>query len=123
MTEPRKPFDVQRMVNGKLYRAVEDLQAYKVQPQALVREFNACSDERRKDEILNELLGSRGKNCTLTAPIGFDYGWNMHVGENFYANMDLIVLDVCEVRIGDNCLIGPRVSLDGDPPYRPRRSR
>lgn len=111
MTESSKLFDVQRMVDGKLYRAVEELEAHQVKPRALVREFNTSIDEVRKDEILTELLGSRGKNCTLTAPIGFDYGWNMHVGENFYANMDLIVLDVCEVRIGDNCFIGPRVSL------------
>lgn len=76
-----------------------------------MREFNTPPDERRHDEILTQLLGSRGVSCTLTAPIGFDCGWNTHVGENFFANMDLIVLDVCEVRIGENCMFGPRVSL------------
>lgn len=104
-------FDVQRMLNGELYRVGEAHQPLNDRGQALIREFNGSTDERRKDDILWELLGSRGDACTMTAPIGFDYGWNTFIGENFYANLDLIILDVCEVRIGDNCFFGPRVSL------------
>lgn len=43
--------------------------------------------------------------------IRFDYGFNTYVGENFYANFDCTILDVCEVRIGDNCMLGPRVHI------------
>ncbi len=40
-----------------------------------------------------------------------DYGSNIFVGENFYANFDCVILDVCRVTIGDDCLLGPRVSI------------
>ena len=40
-----------------------------------------------------------------------DYGYNIHVGENFFANFDCVILDVCEVTIGDNCMMGPKVCL------------
>ena len=40
-----------------------------------------------------------------------DYGKNIHVGENFFMNYDCVILDVCEVRIGDNCLIAPQVGI------------
>lgn len=43
--------------------------------------------------------------------IRFEHGFNTCVGENFYANFDCTILDVCEVRIGDNCMLGPRVHI------------
>lgn len=43
--------------------------------------------------------------------IRFDYGYNTYVGENFYANFDCTILDVCEVRIGDNCMLAPGVHI------------
>ena len=43
--------------------------------------------------------------------IRFEYGYNTHIGENFYANFDCTILDVCEVRFGDNCMLGPGVQI------------
>src|SRR5690554_6849651 len=43
--------------------------------------------------------------------IRFDYGYNTHVGENVFANFDCIILDVCEVRFDDNCMLGPNVQI------------
>lgn len=40
-----------------------------------------------------------------------DYGYNIHVGNHFYANFNCTILDVCEVRIGDYCLMGPDVHI------------
>ena len=40
-----------------------------------------------------------------------DYGCNIHVGENFYANFDVVILDCCEVHIGKNCMLAPRVCI------------
>ena len=64
-----------------------------------------------RDGILRELLGTCGANAFVEPAFRCDYGYNIHVGENFYANYDLIILDVCEVRIGKNCMIAPRVSI------------
>ncbi len=43
--------------------------------------------------------------------IRFDYGCNTYVGENFFANFDCTILDVCEVRFGDYCILGPGVQI------------
>lgn len=40
-----------------------------------------------------------------------DYGYNIHVGENFYANFNCVMLDVCPIRIGDNCMLAPGVHI------------
>ena len=47
----------------------------------------------------------------IEPPFHCDYGYNIHVGEKFYANFDCIILDVGEVRIGKNCLLAPRVCI------------
>lgn len=109
--DPRESFNVRKMLSGQLFHFDENNGALLEKAQRLTNEFNAITDKERQDAILHELLGSRGKNCWMTPTIGFDYGWNTHVGENFYANMGLVVLDGAKVTIGDNCMIGPRVSL------------
>ncbi len=43
--------------------------------------------------------------------IQFDYGYNISVGKNFYANFNNVFLDVCPIEIGDNCMFGPNVQL------------
>lgn len=111
MESHSESFNVRRMLDEELYIFDEHNEALQRKAQDLVREFNACADSGRSDEILTELLGSRGESCTMMPTIGFDYGWNTFVGENFYANMGLIVLDVVPVTIGDNCFFGPRVTL------------
>lgn len=111
MTDPANSFNVRRMLAGELFQFDENNGALLENAQKLTTEYNGAVDAKRRDEILHELLGSRGKQCTMTPTIGFDYGWNTHVGENFYANMGLIVLDGARVTIGDNCMIGPRVTL------------
>lgn len=63
------------------------------------------------DAILSGLLGSRGARCIANQPFRCDYGCNIHVGQNFFANFNLTVLDEAPVRIGDNAFIGPNVSI------------
>lgn len=66
--------------------------------------------DKMKD-ILRGLLGSHGKNFHVNQPFRCDYGCNIHIGEKFFANFNLTILDEAEVRIGDNCFIGPNVSI------------
>ncbi len=67
------------------------------------------TDER--DKILTSLLGSRGSNICIRSPFFCDYGYNIHVGDNFFANYNFVVLDGAEVRIGNNVFIAPNVGL------------
>lgn len=63
------------------------------------------------DAQIRTIFGSTGKGCTVVPPLRCDYGFNTHVGENFYANYNLTVLDVARVDIGDNVFIAPNVTI------------
>lgn len=65
------------------------------------------SDRAGQQEVLKKLLGKTGENFTLTAPFWCDYGYNIKLGENFYANHNLVILDGAKVTFGDNVFIGP----------------
>lgn len=104
----------EKMLTGDLYLAFgEELFSERQRAKGLCRRFNATSEDEmtERDGVLRELLGSCGSNAFVEPVFRCDYGYNIHVGDNFYANYDLIILDVCEVRIGHNCFIAPRVSI------------
>lgn len=63
------------------------------------------------DEALRGLLGRAGKNAYIEPPFRCDYGWNIEVGDDFYANYNLTVLDVAKVTIGDHVMLAPNVSI------------
>jgi len=62
-------------------------------------------------QLLDLLLGSRGKNAWIAAPFFVDYGENIHLGNNIEINMNCIFLDCNRIDIGDNCGIGPGVHI------------
>lgn len=62
-------------------------------------------------ELLKELFGSTGETIYIEPSFRCNYGYNIHVGENFYANFNCVILDVCEISIGDNCFIAPGVHI------------
>jgi maltose O-acetyltransferase len=104
----------EKMLAGELYQAFgEELFNERQRAKRLCRRFNATTEEEmpERDAVLRELLGSCGVNAFVEPSFRCDYGYNIHVGDNFYSNYDLIILDVCEVRIGHNCFIAPRVSI------------
>lgn len=70
--------------------------------------YNAISVVNRKERraFMQKFLGSTGENVTIESTFKCDYGFNIHLGEGFYSNNDWVILDVCEVRIGINCMIG-----------------
>lgn len=65
-----------------------------------------ASMEERK-EILKELLGKPGKEFLIMQPFFCDYGYNIEIGENFFANYNCVILDAAKVSFGDNVFIGP----------------
>lgn len=108
------PTEKEKMLAGELYQAFgEELFGERQRAKAHCRRFNATTEDQvpEREAALREMLGSCGKNPFIEPSFRCDYGYNIHVGDNFYANYDLIILDVCEVRIGHNCMIAPRVSI------------
>ena len=73
--------------------------------------FNRLSpnDREAQAEILAELLGSMGKETIITPPFWCDYGYNISVGDYFYANHNLVITDGAPVTFGNNVFIGPNV--------------
>ncbi len=66
--------------------------------------------EKRK-EILEELMPNNGENVYLQGPIQFDFGTNISMGDNSYANFNFTVLDEGRVTIGKSVFIGPNVVM------------
>lgn len=76
-------------------------------------EFNHTppSQAEKRREILRSLIGKTGENFVIEAPFHCDYGFNISLGENFYANVNLVILDCTKVTIGDNVFIAPNVHI------------
>lgn len=79
----------------------------------LLQKFNSADyeNERLKTELLIELFGTVGNGISVEHNFHCDLGYNIHVGENFYAGFNYTILDMAEVRIGDNCMIAPNVGI------------
>lgn len=69
------------------------------------------SDVGARDEIIRGLLGRTGERFHINQPFRCDYGCNIYIGENFFANFNLTILDEAAVTIGDNVFIGPNVGI------------
>lgn len=110
----------ERMLSGELYVTDSPKQReMNMRKRRLVQAINTSAydafDER--DRLFRELFGSLGKGAFLEPPFNCDYGCNTYIGDNFYANMDCIFLDVARITIGDRVFFGPRVGLYT--PYHP----
>lgn len=76
-------------------------------------EFNHTppSQGEKRRKILRSLIGKTGENFVIEAPFHCDYGFNISLGENFYANVNLVILDCTKVTICDNVFIAPNVHI------------
>lgn len=105
----------ERMLANLPYKAwMDGLPEERMACKKKIFEFNNTPPEQveRKREILKSLLGSCGDDhINIESPFHCDYGYNIFVGENFFANYNLVVLDVGKVTIGDNAQIAPNVSI------------
>lgn len=103
----------ERMLAGKLYKVDKELRENSNKAKALTRKYNSTTEtelDLRKG-ILNDLFGSVGEHIHIEPPFRCDYGKNIYIGKNFYANFDCIILDVCDVKIGNNVKFGSRVNI------------
>ena len=103
------------MIAGECYSAIDPqlLEELMVTQEILV-EYNALppADTQRKREILKSLLGHVADNEVIfNQPFRCDYGKQISVGKRFFANFNFTVLDEAPVTIGDDCFIGPNVSI------------
>lgn len=104
----------EKMLKGDLYDAKDpELKMAYNEAMRLTRLFNITeqNQEKRRQDVLRELLGTMGEDVVFMPPFRCDYGKNIHIGSHFFANYDCIMLDVCKISIGDYVMFGPRVCL------------
>ncbi len=97
--------------NGELYDANYDAEliAERDACKALYFEYNALHPNRKEERynLMRKLLGKTKDNFLIEQPFYCDYGYNIEIGENFYANVNCVILDGAKVTFGDNVFIAP----------------
>lgn len=104
----------QRMVSGEIYDATDPrLLRMLGETRQKLWKFNSLPplDTDSQRQLLDEILGSHGERFHINQPFRCDYGCNISIGEDFFANFNLTILDEAPVSIGSNAFIGPNVSI------------
>ena len=104
----------ERMLAGLPYKAwLDGLAEERLENKKRVFRFNNMEPDKFEEKIalIKEIFGKTGENIFVEAPFHCDYGYNIEVGENFFANYNLTILDVGKVKIGANAQIAPNVSI------------
>ena len=100
----------ERMLAGLPYKAwMDGLEEERAACREKLYRFNLLPPE--VPALLKEIFGKTGERVFAEAPLHCDYGANIEVGENFFANYNLTILDVAKVVIGKNAMIAPNVSI------------
>lgn len=103
----------EKMLVGQFYDANDkELIKEREYTKDLIFDYNHTrpSENEKRQEIIKQLLKVKG-SFHIEAPFYCDYGYNIELGENFYANHGCIILDVNKVSIGNNVLLGPYVQI------------
>lgn len=103
----------EKMLSARLYKCNAELGELNENCKKLMEKFNATRYETGSDRMkyIRELFAHVGENAYIEPEVYFDYGCHISVGDNFYANTGLIILDQCRVTIGNNVFFGPRVNI------------
>ncbi len=101
----------EKMLAGEIYDANYDEQLMKERLLAKDKcfEYNNIkpSQIEERKELMKKILGKTEKNFLIEQPFICDYGYNIKIGENFYSNHNLVILDANKVEFGDNVFIAP----------------
>lgn len=102
----------EKMIAGELYFSEDpELVAERKQSRLQMRLINQELDDAIRSQLIKETFGQTAGKVYIEPQLHFDYGYNISVGKNFYANFNCTFLDVCPITIGDNCMIGPNTQL------------
>lgn len=104
----------EKMIKGEMYFANDEvLVKERLKARRLFNEFNNTSEVEleKRTEILKMLFGNVAKNIYIEPSFKCDYGYNITVGDNFFANYDCVMLDVCPITIGNNVMLAPGVHI------------
>lgn len=118
----------EKMLAGELYDSGDaQLKKERLECRKVLKVYNDSDPEEfeKRDQLFKKLFKNFGKDAYIEPPFRCDYGSNISMGDRSYMNFDAIVLDVCEVTIGEDCLFGPgcRIITASHPlDYRARKN-
>lgn len=101
----------EKMLLQEIYDANNDkeLISERQAAKSICYEYNNLNPNEIEKRIilLKKLLGKTKEKLHIEQPFMCDYGYNIEIGDNFYANHNLLILDANKVKFGDNVFIGP----------------
>jgi maltose O-acetyltransferase len=106
--------ELQKMLAGELYEPSDaELVRMREHARDVCWALNAAKESEavQHRRLLEQLFGSGGDSALIQPPFFCDYGSNIYLGERVFFNFNCVVLDVCEVRIGEFTMFGPNVQL------------
>lgn len=113
--------DYEKMISGMKYSGYHDEGIYSRiyrhencldYANIRMKDFKHWKDyNEAREKLVAKIYGKVGKGCFIEAPFYVDYGYNITVGKNFYANFNLTILDCGLVTIGDDVMCGPNVTI------------
>jgi maltose O-acetyltransferase len=104
----------EKMLAGELYNPLDpELVRARDRARDLCQDLNATREAQQEERrrILRELFGTGGEDVWMQPPFFCDYGSNILLGKKCFFNFNCVVLDVCQVRVGDYTLFGPAVQV------------
>ncbi|WP_435359456.1 maltose acetyltransferase domain-containing protein [Haloarchaeobius sp. DFWS5] len=108
------PTEKEKMLRGDLYDPSDPILSEEHHhAREECQRFNRTdvSETAERNVILADLFGAVGDDVTVKPPFRCDYGYNISVGDRFFANFDCVFLDVCAIDFGDDCMLGPGVHV------------
>ena len=104
----------EKMEKGELYdAAIPELIEQLLSTRDKIFELNHLrpSQLEKREKLIREIIGTTPEKFIIISPFFCDYGHNIHLGKNFFANYNCVMLDEAPITIGDNVFIAPNVSF------------
>ena len=104
----------ERMNSGELYiDSGYGLPQQRLMGKARAYEYNHSHpfNQELRNDIIQRMFARVGKECWIEPPINFAYGTHISIGDNFYANFNLTLVDDAEITIGNNVMFAPNVTI------------
>ena len=103
----------EKIFAGKLFDArTQELRDIKHKAHSLCMKFNSMDEyDPERLPLIRQFIGAIGEKYYFQGPIQFNYGSHTFIGENFFANFNLTVMDDGKIFIGNDVMMGPNVSL------------
>lgn len=113
--KPELRAEIERMMSGELYQACDNYRLLEVLDRTQERcfEYNQIPPTRLEERraLMKRILGKTGQRFKIISPFYCDYGFNIEIGEDFFANFNMVILDEAKVTFGNNVFIAPNCSF------------